>query len=213
MNTELTGNLGSLLGRGERMLARIWKLIALRGVVSIAFGIVLLVWPDIGLTTMVTAVGVFALASGFMSATAAFRMRGSGSTPYRFWIGVNALLGLVIGVSMLVWPDLSAKGLLYAIAIWAVAVGVIELVAGLVLPLSPLETFLVVLGGIVMAGFGVIMFVEPGDGAIALLSLVAAFALVRGTFDVSLAVELRRVAGELKERLPSPISAKPVTHG
>lgn len=213
MNTELTGNLGSLLGRGEQMLARIWKLIALRGVVSIGFGIVLLVWPDIGLTTMVTAVGLFAIASGFMSATAAFQMRGSGSTPYRFWTGVNALLGLVIGVSMLVWPDLSAKGLLYAIAIWAVAVGVIELVAGLVLPLSPLETFLVVLGGIVMAGFGVIMFVEPGDGAIALLALVAAFALVRGTFDVGLAVELRHVAGELKERLRSPISAKPVTHG
>ena len=38
------------------------------------------------------------------------------------------------------------------------------------------------------------MFVEPGDGAIALLALVAAFALVRGTFDIALAVELRRVA-------------------
>ena len=213
MNTELTDNLGSLLGRGEQLLARIWKLIALRGLVSIAFGIVLVVWPDIGLTTMVTAVGLFAIASGFMSATAAFQMRGSGSTPYRFWTGVNGLLGLVIGVSMLVWPDLSAKGLLYAIAIWAVAVGLIELVAGLVLPLSPLQTFLVVLGGIVMAGFGVIMFVEPGDGAVALLSLVAAFALVRGTFDVGFAVELRHVAGELKERVRSPISAKPVTHG
>ena len=64
-----------------------------------------------------------------------------------------------------------------------------------------------------LAAFGVVMFVEPGDGAIALLALVAAFALVRGTFDVALAVELRRVVGELKERIRSPLAAKPVAHG
>jgi uncharacterized membrane protein HdeD (DUF308 family) len=72
---------------------------------------------------------------------------------------------------------------------------------------------LVAVGGIVLAAFGVVMFVEPGDGAIALLALVAAFALVRGTFDIALAVELRRVAGELKERFRSPLRVKPVPHG
>lgn len=57
------------------------------------------------------------------------------------------------------------------------------------------------------------MFVEPGDGAIALLALVAAFALVRGTFDIALALELRHVAGELKDRFRSPLRSKPVVHG
>jgi hypothetical protein len=79
--------------------------------------------------------------------------------------------------------------------------------------LSGTRTVLVAVGGIVLAAFGVVMFVEPGDGAIALLALVAAFALVRGTFDIALAVELRRVAGELKERFRSPLRAKPVPHG
>jgi uncharacterized membrane protein HdeD (DUF308 family) len=72
---------------------------------------------------------------------------------------------------------------------------------------------LLAVSGIVMAAFGVVMFVEPGDGAVALLALVAAFALVRGTFDVALAVELRRVLGELKKRMPSPVQPKPVAHG
>ena len=34
-----------------------WRLLALRGVVAIAFAIVLLVWPDIGLSAMVAVVG------------------------------------------------------------------------------------------------------------------------------------------------------------
>jgi uncharacterized membrane protein HdeD (DUF308 family) len=72
---------------------------------------------------------------------------------------------------------------------------------------------LLAVGGIVMAAFGVVMFVEPSDGAIALLALVAAFALVRGTFDIALAVELRRVLGELKKRVPTPVRPTPVVHG
>jgi uncharacterized membrane protein HdeD (DUF308 family) len=64
-----------------------------------------------------------------------------------------------------------------------------------------------------MAAFGVVMFVEPGDGAIALLALVAAFALVRGTFDIALAIELRHVVGELKEHVRPPAQPKPIVHG
>ena len=212
MKTESTLDPGSALREGERIFARVWKLLALRGAIAIAFAFVLLVWPDIGLTAMVAVVGAFALASGFMSGAAAFALSGA-ATRHRVWLAVNAILGLVVGVAVLLWPDLSAKALLYAIAIWAIAAGVIELVAAFVLPLSGTRRVLVAVGGIVLCAFGVVMFVEPSDGAIALLALVAAFALVRGTFDIALAVELRRVVGELKERFRSPLGAKPVAHG
>ena len=212
MNTESINDPGSALLEGERMFARIWKLLALRGVLAIAFAVVLLAWPDIGLTAMVAVVGAFALASGFMSGVAAFALPGA-ATRQRVWLAVNSIVGLAVGTAVLVWPDLSAKALLYAIAIWVIAVGVIELFAAFVLPLSGTRSVLLAVSGIVMAAFGVVMFVEPGDGAIALLALVAAFALVRGTFDIALAVELRRVIGALKERFRSPVPAKPVAHG
>ena len=212
MKTESTLDPGSALQEGERIFARAWKLLALRGAIAIAFGFVLLVWPDIGLTAMVAVVGVFAIASGFTSGAAAFALSGE-ATRHRVWLAVNSIVGLAVGTAMLLWPDLSATALLYAIAIWAIAAGVIDVVAAIALPLSGGRTVLVAVGGIVLAAFGIVMFVEPGDGAIALLALVAAFALVRGTFDIALAVELRRVAGELKERFRSPLGAKPVAHG
>jgi uncharacterized membrane protein HdeD (DUF308 family) len=180
--------------------------------VAIAFAFVLLVWPDIGLTAMVAVVGAFAIASGFVSGVAAFALPGA-AAQHRVWLVLNSLVGLVVGAAVLVWPELSAIALLYAIAIWAIAAGVIEVVAAFALPLSGTRTVLLAVSGIVLAAFGVVMFVEPSDGAIALLALVAAFALVRATFDVALAVELRRVLGELKKRMPSPVQPKPVAHG
>jgi len=203
---------GSALQEGERLVARMWRLLALRGALAIVFAFVLLVWPDIGLTAMVAVVGAFAIASGFVSGVAAYSLPGA-TRQHRVWLALNSLVGLSVGTAVLVWPDLSATALLYAIAIWAIVAGVIELVAAFALPLSGTRSVLLAVSGIVLAAFGVVMFVEPGDGAIALLSLVAAFALVRGTFDIALAVELRRVLGEVKKRLPSPVQPKPLVHG
>lgn len=212
MNTEAANDARSVLEEGERLVARVWRLLALRGVVAIAFAIVLLVWPDIGLSAMVTVVAAFAIASGFVAGVAAYALPGA-ATEHRIWLGLNSLIGLGIGVAMLVWPDLSSTGLLYAIAIWAIAEGVTELVAAFTLPVSGPRSALMALSGIVLAGFGVVMFVEPSDGAVALLALVSAFAFVRGVFDIALAVELRRVYGELKDRTPSRFKPKPVAHG
>jgi uncharacterized membrane protein HdeD (DUF308 family) len=212
MNRETTNDPRAALQEGERMVARVWRLLALRGVLAIVFAFVLLVWPDIGLTAMVTVVGAFAIASGFVSGVAAYALPGA-TTEHRVWLALNSLVGLGVGTAVLVWPDLSATALLYAIAIWAIAAGVIEVVAAFALPVSGTRALLLAISGIVLAAFGVVMFVEPGDGAIALLALVAAFALVRGTFDVALAVELRRVLSEFKKRMPSPVQPKPVAHG
>lgn len=211
MNKETSREVQQAIEEGERLFARIWRLLALRGVAAIIFAFVLLVWPDIGLSAMTIVVGVFAIASGFVSGVAAWALPGAAS--HRLWLGFNSIVGLAVGVGVLVWPDLSAKALLYAIAIWAIATGVSELYAAFVLPLSGARTVLTALSGVVMAGFGIVMFVEPAEGAIALLALVAAFAFVRGTFDIALAVELRRVLGEVKERLRSPARPTPITHG
>ena len=211
MNTETSREVQQAVEEGERLFARIWRLLALRGVVAIIFAFVLLVWPDIGLSAMTIVVGAFAIASGFVSGVAAWALPGAAS--HRLWLGFNSIVGLAVGVGVLVWPDLSAKALLYAIAIWAIATGVTELYAAFALPLTGPRTVLTAVSGIVMAGFGVVMFVEPDEGAIALLALVAAFAFVRGTFDIALAVELRRVLGEVNQRLHTPARPTPITHG
>jgi len=202
-------NLDTQLKEGERTLARIWKVTALRGALAIAFAVVILIWPNIGLTALIALFGAFALVSGITTIAAAFNLPIRGAQ--RAWLVFEGLLGIAVGVIVFVWPDLSALGLLYAIAAWAIAIGVFEIALAFVLPLSGGRSLPVVLGGLLSVAFGVIMFAHPGAGAVALLALVAAFALVTGVMQIAFALELRRVVAEVEQRVRPHATAKPVT--
>jgi uncharacterized membrane protein HdeD (DUF308 family) len=204
-------NLETQLKEGEQALARIWKVTALRGALAIAFAVVILIWPNIGLTALIALFGAFALVSGLATIVGAFNLPIRGGE--RAWLVFEGLLGIAVGVVVFVWPDLSALGLLYAIAAWAIAMGLFEIAFAFVLPISGGRSLLAVLGGLLSIAFGVIMFAHPGAGAVALLALVAAFALVTGVMQIAFALELRRVVAELEQRVRPHATAKPVTHG
>jgi uncharacterized membrane protein HdeD (DUF308 family) len=205
-------NLETHLKEGETALARIWKVMALRGAVGIAFAVVTLIWPSIGLTTLIALFGAFALVSGIATVAGAFNLPTQDGQ--RAWVVVDGLLGIAVGVVVFVWPDLSALGLLYVIAAWAIALGIFEIAVTFVLPLSGGRALLAVLGGLLSIAFGVIMFAHPGAGAVALLTLIAAFALVTGIMQIALALELRRVFAEVEQRVRPPhATANPMTHG
>lgn len=205
MNSEMQ------LQEGEQELAHIWKTTALRGALAIAFAVVILIWPNIGLATLIALFGTFALVSGVSTIAGAFSVpvtRGR-----RAWLVVEGLLGIAVGVAVVVWPDLSALGLLYAIAAWAIALGVFEIALAFDLPLSSGRSLLLALSGVLSVVFGVIMFAHPGAGAVALLALIAAFALVTGAMQIAFAVELRRAGHELEDRTRPHATPTPVTQG
>ena len=200
-------NLETHLQEGEQALARIWKVTALRGVVAIAIAVLMLVWPSIGLATLIALVAAFALVTGVTTLAGALTVpmrRGD-----RARIGFEGLIGVTAGVAVAVWPNLSAVALLYAIAAWAIAVGVIELGLAFTLPLSGGRSLLLLLSALVTGFFGVVMFARPGAGAIVLLALVGAFALITGITQIAYALELRRVVAEVERRIH--LTARPVT--
>lgn len=204
-------NLEAHLQEGEQTLAHIWKAMALRGAVAIAFALVIIVWPSIGLSTLVALFGAFALVSGVATIAGAFSVPMEGNR--RAWLVVDGLLGVGVAAVVFIWPSLSALGLLYAIAAWAIAIGIFEIALSFNLPVSGRRSLLLGLSGLLSIAFGVIMFAKPGAGAIALLALIAAFALVSGVMQIVFALELRRVLGEVERPFRQHTTAKPVTHG
>jgi uncharacterized membrane protein HdeD (DUF308 family) len=197
-------------GEGEQTLARVWKTIAANGVAAILFGFVLVLWPDIGLTTIVAVVAVYALVRGVLSGLAAFAPL---PQTERGWLILEAVAGTAIGIALLVWNDISAKALLYVVAAWAIGIGVLMLAAAIQAPLNAAGRLLLALNGLVATAFGAVMFIEPDVGAVAIVALIAAFMIVTGIMQVGFAVELRSVAADVRRRLPRPNTAKPVTHG
>jgi uncharacterized membrane protein HdeD (DUF308 family) len=199
------------LQEGERTLAHLWKTMAFCGALAIAFAIAIVVWPSISLSVLIGLFGAFALVSGGATVVGAFNVPVPGKQ--RAWLVLEGLLGVAVGVVVFVWPDLSALGLLYAIGAWAIALGIAEFVLAFNLPISGRRSLLLGLSGLLSTAFGVIMFAEPGAGAIALLALIAAFALVTGVMQIAYALELRRVVGELERPFRRHTPPKLVPHG
>ena len=211
LEAKVRSDMDEAAGEGERMLARAWKTIAANGIAGILFGVVLVLWPDIGLTTIVVVVAVYALVRGVLSGMAAF------ATPLlpteRRWLLLEAVAGTAIGVALLVWNDISAQALLYVVAAWALAIGALMMGTAVQAPLDWPAKLLLLLNGIISSVFGAVMFIEPDAGAIAIVALIAAYTIVIGVMQIGFALELRKLAADVRERFPRPTARRAVTHG
>ena len=178
-----------------------WAL-GLMGALSIAFGAVIITWPGISLYSLVIVFGAFSLARGILGLGAAI---GSPIKSGRGWLVLSSLLGIVVGVVVFLWTDMSALALLYVIGAYAVSLGLIAIVGAFRLPLDGGDSVLLGLTGVVSILFGVVMFAKPGAGALALLALIAAYALIIGIAEVTVAIGGKRlVNSELKRALTPP---------
>jgi uncharacterized membrane protein HdeD (DUF308 family) len=184
----------SILERAGKMagtqLTKLRWALGLNGALSIAFGVVILIWPGISLFALTILFGAYATATGIIGLGAVI----SGTaTQGRGWLVVSSLLGIATGVIVLLWTGISALALLYVIGAYAIALGIITIGGAFYLPVDATDSALFVLGGLVSILFGIVMFAKPGAGALVLLALIAVFALVNGISEVVLAIGGRRL--------------------
>ena len=98
------------------------------------------------------------------------------------------------------------------VAAWALAIGALMLGTAMQAPLEWPAKLLLALNGIISSAFGAVMFIEPDAGAVAIVALIATFTIVTGVMQIGFALELRKVAADVRHRLPRPNAAKPVAH-
>jgi uncharacterized membrane protein HdeD (DUF308 family) len=170
-------------------LSRNWWAIALRGVVAIAFGVLAFLWPGLTLYALVILFGAFAIVDGVLALVGAFRRR-EGRRP-DFFLIIGGLAGIAAGIIAFVLPGLSALALLYVIAAWAIVTGIAEVVAAYQLREEIRGEWLLALSGAVSFVFGLFIALFPGPGALAVVWLIAAYAIVSGVILLALAFRLR----------------------
>jgi uncharacterized membrane protein HdeD (DUF308 family) len=78
----------------------------------------------------------------------------------------------------------------YLIGAWAILTGVMEIAAGLSLPIS--KDWLLTLAGLASIVFGVAVVLNPGVGAVAIVSLIGLYGLLFGVTLIALAFRLWR---------------------
>jgi uncharacterized membrane protein HdeD (DUF308 family) len=164
-----------------------WVL-GLHGLASVVFGVMILAWPGISVYALTILFGAYTFATGIVEFGTAFTAQGKEE---RAWLILRGLLGITVGVLVFAWPGISALTLLYVIGAYAVAFGVLFVGASFWLPLDRRDTAAMILTGLVAIVFGIVIFAEPGAGALAVLGLIAAFALVTGISEL-----VASIAGE-----------------
>ena len=166
-----------------------WGWIALRGVAAILFGLLAFVLPGITLALLVLVWGAYAFVDGVFALFAAFKVRDRGR---RMWsLLAVGVLGIVVGVLTFAWPGITALSLLLLIAAWAIATGVFEIVAAIRLRKEIDNEWLLILSGVASVVFGALLLIWPASGALALIWMIASFAIVLGVLLLSLAFKIR----------------------
>ena len=168
-------------------LARHWWVIGLRGLAAILFGVLAFVWPGMTLAVLVLLFGAYALVDGVLTLLAAVR----GGVQHRIVMLVEGVVSVLAGLAAFVWPGLTALVLLYIIAFWAIVTGVLEIVAAIRVRRAISNEFGLVIGGVVSVVFGVVLLIAPGAGALAVIFLIGAYAVVFGIALLGLAWRLR----------------------
>jgi uncharacterized membrane protein HdeD (DUF308 family) len=171
------------------VLTRNWWTLAIRGLAAIVFGILAIVWPGITLTTLVLLFGVYVIIDGFFAAVGALN---AAARHRRWWtLLLEGMLGITAGILTLFLPGITALFLLYLIAFWAIVTGGFEIGTAIRLRKEIRGEWLMALSGIASLLFGLILLLNPGAGALALIWLIGAYAIAFGSLMLALALRLR----------------------
>jgi uncharacterized membrane protein HdeD (DUF308 family) len=174
-------------------LARNWWALGLRGLCGLLFGAAIFVWPGISLFALVLLFGVYTLLDGVCTMASTLR---SDRRDKRWWLFLlQGIGGIIVGIIAFIWPGITALALIYLIAAWAIVTGIFEVVAAVQLRKEIEGEWLLGLSGIASVVFGGLLVAFPGAGALAVLWIIGAYAILFGILLMILAFRLRQRNG------------------
>ena len=175
--------------RLANVISGVWWLLLLRGLVAILFGVLTWLQPGISLAALVLLFGAYSLADGILGVWAAITERKQHED---WWVLLLwGFVGIGVGIMTFLVPGVTALALLFYIAIWATASGVLQIVVAIRLRREIADEWLLLLAGLLSVAFGVLLMIRPAEGALAVLWLIGAYAIFFGALLVILSFKAR----------------------
>lgn len=172
------------------MLQRSWWALLLRGLAAIAFGLLTWLQPAASAAALLLVFGIYVFVDGALGVYTAIRSRGAS----RYWwvVLLWGLTGVVVGVLTVINPVVTAWVLTIYIGAWALVTGLMQIIAAVRLRKEIQGEWVLVLSGLVSVLFGGLVLAQPGAGMMAMLWLLATYAVVFGLLMVILAFKVKK---------------------
>jgi uncharacterized membrane protein HdeD (DUF308 family) len=158
---------------GLHALARNWWLLLLRGIAAI----------------LVILYGFYALFDGLFAILAAIK---GGNVESRWWLILIGILGVAAGLLTFFWTGITALVLIMFIGAWALIHGIFEIVGAIKIRKEIDNEWWLILSGALSVLFGLMVLIMPGAGALALIWVIGAYAIVFGGLLVGFAFRLKK---------------------
>lgn len=182
-----------------RALSESWWLFLVRGIIAVLFGLAAIVWPELTITTLVIVFGAYAVIDGVIAIIGGFQSRDGND---QWWVYVLiGLAGIIVGIWAMLFPGLTAIGLLYFIAAWLLITGVLQIIYAIRVRREISNEWLLVLSGVLSTILGIVFMIFPGSGAISLIWVIGFYAIFFGGMLVVLAFRLRGLKNEFPDRV------------
>ncbi|WP_204294566.1 HdeD family acid-resistance protein [Actinoplanes campanulatus] len=166
-----------------------WWTLLITGLLAIALGLTVLIWPDISLRIMVALTGIWLFFGGLAQIIGAFLPTGAGVA--------RSLLSGIVGVIVLIGGLVCLRNLVTGLAVLAVIFATTWILSGLALLLGaatahgPIRAALIIVGALSMI-IGIVFVLTPSLSLGTLVLLTGAGSLLTGLAEVGLALYLRR---------------------
>jgi uncharacterized membrane protein HdeD (DUF308 family) len=174
------------------LLSKIWWAILLRGLCGIGFGILAFTMPGLTLATLVLLFGWVAILGGVFEIVGAISGR-SKSDDWWIWL-LQGVVGVLVGALTFYTPGVTTLVLLFFIAIWALATGVLQILAAIRLRHEIKGEGWMIVSGFASVALAVILLANPAAGALGLIYYIGASALLSGLVFTMVALKVRGAA-------------------
>ena len=193
------------MDKGLKRLSR-WLVVA--GIGQILFGAAVLAWPGVSVVSLTILFGAFALTYGLFGIGAGLNLLAHKSTDWVPFV-ISGLAGVVIGTVTFLHPAITALALTYLIAAWAFISGVSLIVAAIDMKDLLSGAGWLALTGALSVVFGVLVAVQPGAGILAILWLIATYAIIGGVAQLVASYRINQFRGNVDKVVAAGQPSRP----
>ncbi len=170
-------------------IARNWGLILLSGLLTLAFGIVILIWPAATTKVLLVFFGILALLYGvFHVVEAIMAARKQESYALELLLG---LLEIVVGIVVLARPGVAIGGLLVLIVVWLIAIGFMDIFAAIESDASTGWRVFMGIFGLTSVVVGLVFVFRPGLGVWTVILVIGIYSIFVGLLRIVFAFLIR----------------------
>lgn len=159
-----------------------WIASALKGILALAFGILILINPSESIVLLATYFGIFALVGGLIALGYAFRMRQKGGQA-TFWF-IEASINILIGLIIIFYPHISISIFIAFFGIWAIIIAILQLSTYKRLRALNMNGGLILFNGILSLVVGLLLLFNPFEGAMIIAIIIGVYAIIYSLFTL-----------------------------